>query len=237
MNPRRQQQLEALAESLGLSRGLPIEWSLLDQALTHPSFSTQFNYDRLEFIGDSVVRLVASQLLWKFYPDSPVGDYSAIRSIIVSDRSLAQIAADYNLGKYLLVGGSAEKDKNGELSRLADSLEAILAALYLSTQSLELITPWLEPRLCRLAEETRRDPARQNYKAALQEWTQFHHHVLPEYRVQEISGTRQGDADRFKAEVWLKGQCLGEGKGRSIKTAEQAAAQVAFTTITDKKAI
>ncbi|MBF2008971.1 MAG: ribonuclease III, partial [Chlorogloeopsis fritschii C42_A2020_084] len=74
------------------------------------------------------------------------------------------------------------------------------------------------------------DPARLNYKAALQEWTQANFKVLPEYRVVEISQP-QTNQDRFIAQVWLHGQKLGEGKGRSIKAAEQAAAKVAFSTI------
>ncbi|HEY9654309.1 MAG TPA: putative dsRNA-binding protein, partial [Crinalium sp.] len=76
-------------------------------------------------------------------------------------------------------------------------------------------------------------PARQNYKAALQEWSQGHYKLLPEYRV--VQGEQAEDnSQRFKAEVWVRGECLGEGSGRSIKAAEQAAAQAAFAVVSDR---
>ncbi len=150
--------------------------------------------------------------------------------MLVSDRVLARIAAGYALERYLLVSDSALKDKLGQESRLAESFEAILAALYLSTHTLEHIRPWLDPHLRDLVSEIQKDPARQNYKAALQEWTQARHKTLPEYRVREIDQD-SGSTDRFFAEVWLQGERLGQGSGRSIKAAEQAAAQVAFLAV------
>jgi ribonuclease-3 len=155
-----------------------------------------------------------------------VGELSAIRSVLVSDRTLAGLASSYGLERYLLLAPSAACDPRGEESRLADAFEALLAALYLSTQSFSLIWPWLTPHFQRLAREIRTDPAYQNYKAALQAWTQAHYRMLPDYRVRE-TGQRQA-SDRFTAEVSLQGQPLGKGTGRSIKAAEKAAAQAAF---------
>lgn len=227
--PNRQRQLQKLVERLGLSEQDAIKWHLLDLALTHPSISTEANYEQLEFVGDAVVRLAASEFLWEAYPNQPVGEFSAIRSVLVSDRFLAEIAESYGMGRYLLIGGSAAQDRMGNQSRLADCLEAILAALYLSTQNLQLIRPWLEPHFQKGATQILRDPARQNYKAALQEWTQSYYKVLPEYTVEE-SGP-MGDDQRFTAKVWFKGQSVGEGRGRSIKAAEQAAAQEAYRVL------
>lgn len=228
--PRRQRQLESLVRKLGLPPGLPIKWELLDLALTHPSVSESANYEQLEFVGDAVVRLAAAVVLWETYPDCPVGDFAAIRSVLVSDRILAQLAREYGFQLYLLVAGSATSDKIGQESRLADAFEAVLGALYLSTNNLELIRPWLDFHLQKLATDIRRDPARLNYKAALQEWTQAEFKVLPEYRVREVNQPNQNQ-ERFAAEVWLHDNKLGEGKGRSIKAAEQAAAKVAFLAI------
>ncbi|KGF72544.1 ribonuclease [Neosynechococcus sphagnicola sy1] len=228
--PHRQQQLQRLIRHLGLGEVATINWQLLDLALTHPTISAEFNYDRLEFVGDAVVRMAVAEFLWNTYPTAAVGEYAAVRSILVSDRTLAQLAAHYDLEHYLLVSASALRDKAGEESRWAEAFEALLGALYLSVHTLELIHPWLEPHLQRLTTEIRRDPALQNYKAALQEWTQAHYRCLPEYRVQETDPPRH-DNHRFRAEVWLSGQLLGQGQGRSIKAAEQAAAQVAFTKI------
>ncbi|NDJ21739.1 ribonuclease III [Nostoc sp. B(2019)] len=232
--PRRQRQLESLVQKLGMPPEAPIKWQLLDLALTHPTVSETANYEQLEFVGDAVVRLVAAVVLWEHYPDCPVGDFAAIRSVLVSDRILAQLAREYGFELYLLVAGSATADKIGQESRLADAFEAVLGALYLSTQNLELIRPWLDPHFQQLATEIRLDPARLNYKAALQEWTQAQFKVLPEYRVVEI-GQPHRNQERFVAEVWLHEKKLGQGKGRSIKAAEQAAAKVAFFAITNQE--
>ncbi len=228
--PRRQRQLETLVQKLGVSKNAPIKWKLLDLALTHPTVSESANYEQLEFVGDAVVRLVAAEVLWEHYSDSSVGDFAAIRSVLVSDRILSQLAREYGLELYLLVAGSATADQVGLESRLADAFEAVLGALYLSTHNLQLIHPWLDPHFRQLATEIRLDPARLNYKAALQEWTQAQFKVLPEYRVVEVSQPHHIQ-ERFLAEVWLYEKMLGQGKGRSIKTAEQAAAKVAFLAI------
>ncbi len=232
--PDRQKELENLAEKLGLSNQPSIKWDLVDLALTHSSASAKANYEQLEFVGDAVVRLTASELLFEIYPDCSVGEFAAIRSILVSDRILAKIADSYGFDRYLIVASSAASDKTGTESRRADALEALLAALYLSTHTLELIRPWLDTHFKRLATEIRSDPARQNYKAALQELTQGKYKTLPKYSVKE-TGTVQGGEDRFTAEVRLQEELLAEGKGRSIKAAEQAAAQAAFNKLVNSQ--
>ena len=233
-DPRRQKQLRQFVQKLGLPDQAPVLWALLDLALTHPSISAEANYEQLEFVGDAVVRLATSELLFETYPNSVVGEFAAIRSVLVSDRILAELAKSYGIERYLLVSSSAACDKAGETSRLADAFEAVLGALYLSTHTLELVRPWLDPYLQQLAAEIRQDPARQNYKDALQEWTQAHFKLLPEYRLKETSLVH-GDAYRFTAEVWLQDRRLGEGKGRSKKAAEQAAAKQAFLEVMGKE--
>jgi len=228
--PRRQRQLETLIQKLGLPETCPVQWQLLDLALTHPTVSESANYEQLEFVGDAVVRLVAAEVLWENYPECPVGEFAAIRSVLVSDRILAQLAAEYGWEQYLQVSSSAMADRAGQESRLADAFEAVLGALYLSTHTLTLIRPWLDPHFKQLAAEILLDPARLNYKAALQEWTQARLKILPEYRVSQSNQPHLNE-ERFHAEVWLQGQKLGEGKGRSIKAAEQIAAQVAFSAL------
>lgn len=225
--PQRQKQLERLIEKLSLPKQFSVQWQLLDLALTHPTVSAEANYEQLEFVGDAVIRLVVAEFLIDHFSHLPVGEFSAIRSVLVSDRTLARLAKIYTLERYLLVANSASNDKLGEESRLAEAFEALLGALYLSTHSMDLIHPWLDPHFHQLVDEILTDPARQNYKAALQEWTQAHYKCLPEYRVRETTNLEVNH--RFVAEVWLHNQRLGVGQGRSIKAAEQAAAQVAFS--------
>lgn len=228
--PHRQKKLESLLRKLNLPDCKAIRWDLLDLALTHSTISATENYEQLEFVGDSVVRLAVAEFLFSQYPDLPVGEFAALRSVLVSDRILARVAMTYNLEHYLLVSDSALRDKLGQESRLAESFEALLGALYLSTHTMQLVHPWLDSHLQALTAEIRQDPARQNYKAALQEWSQGVYKALPEYRVNQVEATH-GATNRFLAEVWLQGKLLGQGSGRSIKTAEQAAAQDAFMSI------
>lgn len=230
MHPRRRQELVQSIGRLGLPVNTQVNWKLLDIAFTHPTMGVP-NYEQLEFIGDSVVRLAASEFLMETYPDKSVGDFSAIRKVLVSDRILSHIADGYQFERYLTLAASAIGDPSGRVSRLADAFEAVLAALYLTTNNLTLVRPWLDPHFLRLSTEILEDPARQNYKDALQEWTQGHYKALPEYRVSEDANGIDR-LQRFFAEVWFRDSKLGMGSGQSKKAAEQAAAKVAFINLT-----
>lgn len=229
-DPRRKKQLDTFIQKLGLTDTVTVNWELLDLALTHPTISQEANYQQLEFVGDSVIRLVAAEVLLEIYPEDVVGEFAAIRSILVSDRTLAEFAEGYGFDRYLLITDSAAQDPVGRISWLADAFEAVLGALYLSTKTMNLVRPWLDPLLIAKAAEIRQDPARQNYKDALQEWTQGQYKILPEYRVKEQRSSSDYQA-RFLAEVWLKNRKLGTGQGRSKKLAEQAAAKEAFFSV------
>jgi ribonuclease III len=225
----RKKHLQTLIVRLGLPANTEVRWDLLDIALTHPTMGGP-NYEQLEFIGDSVVRLAASEFLWEAYPNSSVGDFSAVRKILVSDRILAQLSETYGFDRYLLLAASAAGDVSGKVSRMADAFESVLGALYLSTNNLTLIRPWLDPHLQRMTKEILEDPARLNYKDALQELTQARHKTLPDYQVKETPGNLQPDL-RFTAEVFVQGQVWGVGMGHSKKAAQQAAAKTAFTAL------
>ena len=228
----RREQLTALIRQLGLPEFAPVDWSLLDLSLTHPTFSQSANYQQLEFFGDSVVRLAAAQVLLETYPHASVGKLAKLRAGMVSDRALAKFAERYALESYLLIAPSAANDNRGKGKRLADAFEAVLGALYLSTNTLELVRPWLDVLLLEKAREILQDPALQNYKDALQEWTQAHYRQLPEYRVQQQEVTT-GEDKIFIAEVWFNGQQLGSGSGTTKKAAEQTAAKNSLQGIID----
>ncbi len=240
--PRRQQDLENFVQRLGVQMVAAgddrmaleqlLRWDLLDRALTHATVSAD-NYEQLEFVGDAVVKLAAAEFLLETYPQLDVGEFTALRSVLVSDRHLAKVADSYGFDRYLIVAASAQFDNAGRASRLADAFEAVLAALYLSSHDLRLIRPWLDPRFHQAATEILADPARQNYKAALQNLTQSRLKLLPEYRSTEISPIHNAP-ERFEAGVWVQGECLGRGRGRSIKAAQQAAAQQAFLRLSQQ---
>jgi ribonuclease-3 len=229
-DPRRRKQLIQLLSKFGLTEIDSVNLSLVDLALTHPTISQVANYEQLEFVGDSVVRLVSAEVLMETYPEAPVGDYGAVRSVLVSDQTLAEIADTYGIDRYILIT-SHLNNPGARISLLADTFEAILGALYLSTHDMTLIRPWLDPILQARAAIVLACPARENYKDALQEWTQAEYKILPVYKVQENQTVDTQQTDRFIAEVWLGDRQLGQGTGRTKKAAEQAAAKEAFFSV------
>jgi len=207
--------------ALGLTPASPIHWDLLTKALSPPQAQGGPDNDRLEFIGDEVVRLVATRFVYEKYPDLPVGELTSLRAQLVSNQALAHWAKTIQLGLCLPAGLSKKQ--------LANALEAVLGALYLSTVDaqdpnsgdLRWITPWLYPLFTALAQQVLADPARFNHKAALQEWSQHYLRELPDYRLTQISPV-------FAYAVYLGDQCRGVGTGLSKKKAQEQAAQQAY---------
>jgi len=229
IDPRRLRELKRLAESLGILAPISvnIDWSLLDCALVHPTFSQTYNNDRLEFLGDSVLRLATTLFLRQEFNHRSLGEMAALRSNLVSDQTLAAIAETYELDLYLVASESVKLEPKARQTRLADALEAVMGALYLSTNDLNLVCPWLYPHLRRIAIALLEKPALGNFKEALQEFTQAHWKKLPEYRNREIDPILH----IFQAEVWLNDQFWGGGEGKSIKAAQQEAAAIALESI------
>ncbi|MEO0541432.1 MAG: ribonuclease III domain-containing protein, partial [Cyanobacteria bacterium P01_A01_bin.105] len=144
-------QLQQLVEPWGVATHA-VNWALLDQALTDISTSAHYNNQHLEFFGDAVLRLSAAAFLREAYPQMTVGEMAATRSQLVSDRTLTRLAERHRLTYYLRLAKSAAGDRAGQASRLADAFEAVLGALYLSTNDLSLVRPWLDGEFQRLTQ-------------------------------------------------------------------------------------
>jgi ribonuclease III len=238
IDPRRQKELNRLLARLGINSSPLIDWQqfdwqMLDLSLIHPSYSTTRNNDRLEFIGDSVLRMAATLWLQENYAESKVGELAALRSHLVSDRTIAEIASAYDLDSFLLMSNSARNDTKALQTRLAAALEALLAALYLSTLNFSLIRSWLDLHLEQAAHKLLTEPSLGNYKVALQELTQARWKLLPDYQVINRPSDRPSAnrEDLFTVEVWFQDRCWGQGQGKSIKAAQQAAAAIALKTL------
>ncbi|MEL6130775.1 MAG: ribonuclease III domain-containing protein [Cyanobacteria bacterium J06628_4] len=106
-DPRRQQELRQFVAKLGLAEGAPVRFELLHQALVDISKSADYNNEVLEFLGDAALRLAAAEFLQETCPQMSVGEMAAVRSQLVSDRTLAMLAQDYNFGRYLQISTSA----------------------------------------------------------------------------------------------------------------------------------
>ncbi len=222
-----------LSEAFFTQLGIPsdaVDWELLKQALTHVSYSQDYNNERLEFLGDSVLKLAAAEFLMERYPQATVGEMTALRSHLISDQTLTHIAEKLGLDPFIQASNSALKDPGTRPKRLADALEAILGVLYLSRGNLSLVRLWLDQFLEPLAEELRANPVARNPKMALQELVQKWFKRLPEYRTVAL-GKNADDFHEFAAEVWFGDRCLGKGRGTSRKAAEQAAALEGYATL------
>ena len=210
---------------------------LLERALTHKSFANEnkvhYHNERMEFLGDAVLSLIVSEYLMRTCPDSTEGDLSRLRAAIVSEPALAVIGRALALGAYLLLGKGEEqtggRDKD---SLLADSLEAVIAALYLDRGK-----DAAEAFILRFFEDvikmTCASRTTLDYKTALQERCQERLKQLPEYRV--ASETGPDHQKQFDVELLVKGQLYGRGTGKSKKEAEQKAAKEALEKLTEQK--
>lgn len=201
---------------------------LLRVALTHRSYSNERgekdNYERLEFLGDAVLGMIASRWLFTRFPEEPEGWLAKHKSYLVSAPVLARYARSIALGEGLLLGvGEARSGGAAKASILADAVEAIFGAIYLDG-GLEAVGEVVEGYLERALAARRRDPA--DAKTRLQEIVQAHGWGLPTYRVIAESGPDHRKL--FTVECSVEGTVRGEFEGRSKKVAEQGAAAAAL---------
>jgi ribonuclease-3 len=199
----------------------------LDEALTHTSAGLARNHERLEFLGDAVLRLAASEFLAADAPQRSVGQSSALRAQLVSDRWLAELGERCGIETVLRIGPIAAGDQAGRATLRAEACEAVIGALYRIWGNLEPVLAWLTPHWQHSLVELAEDPHRHNWKSALQEWSQAQGLGLPRYRSEERSQIH-ADPRRFWCRVTLGERELGEGWGRSRRDAEQQAAKAAL---------
>ncbi len=197
--------------------------ALFEQALTHRSAGS-VNNERLEYLGDAVLGMVIANRLYQRFPQASEGQLSRLRSLLVRRQTLAEIGAEIQLSKYLVMGaGELRAGGQSRDSTLADAVEAILGAVYLElgNDAVEsLIDHLFLQRLQRLTlEQCEKDP-----KTRLQEHLQSLNLPLPEYSVLSLSGKQHQQRFSVKCRVKiLKLEALGNGLSR--RKAEQDAAR------------
>ena len=231
MDPSRTAELIGLIQRLDAE--IPIEPELLvlvDQALTHISTGRSRNLERLEFLGDAVLRLAATEFIDRHHADLAVGACSNLRAQLVSDRWLADVGATLAIETYLLLGRHAQGDSSAQSRLRADATEALIGALYKALDNFEAIHTWLSPHWHATAKAVLATPNRFNGKTALQEWSQGQGLGLPRYVTEECS-RKHGNPERFLCRLSIQDRNLAEAKGRSRKEAEQNAAVAALKAL------
>ena len=223
--------LESLREVLGIT----VDAEMLNLALTHRSYAYEHggiaHNERLEFLGDSVLGIIITDTLYRTYPDLPEGQLAKLRAAVVNARALAEVARTLGLGDFLLLGrGEETTGGRDKLSILADAMEAVIGAVYLSTgqsEAASLVHRLFDPLISASAELG----AGLDWKTSLQEASSNAGLGLPEYQVEDSGLDHEKE---FDARVLVSGEARGFGHGRSKKVAEQVAAEQAYRALLER---
>jgi ribonuclease-3 len=209
---------------------------LLEHALTHRSRAHEdasggvIDNESLEFLGDAVLGFVVADLLFTRFPTHSEGYKSKVKAGIVSAASLARLAEEIDLGRFVLLGRGEEKTGGRHKQAiLADSYEAVIAAVYLDggiEAARDFIVSRMEPLIALAGEQAADAMFTADWKSALQEWLQAAGQGLPVYRVAAAEGPDH--RKRFVVELVVGGELVSVGEGRAKKEAEQLAARQAL---------
>ncbi|NJN73637.1 MAG: ribonuclease III [Limnothrix sp. RL_2_0] len=217
---------------------------LLTQALTHSSYVNEHpevgeSNERLEFLGDAVLKFVMGKLLYERYPQFQEGELSRLRASLENNRhQLASFALDLGLDQLLLLGKGTAKvgaRKNPEI--LSDVFEAVVGAYFLDA-GIEAAIAFIEALVIPVADQIVQQPeaaVSQNPKGELQEWALANYGEIPQYKTIQESGA---DHDKtFTVVVTIQGDIYAQGIGQSKKLAQKAAAQEALQKLTKQESV
>ena len=205
---------------------------LLKKALTHTSYAYENNVEsneKLEFLGDSILEFVSSKYQFNNYKDLKEGEMTKVRATVVCEESLYKIALKHNFSDFLYLGKSESSNKaNLSKAILADTVEALIAAIYLDStldKAEEFITKNLEEPI-KIASK---NVGIKDYKTVLQEKLQIHGNVEIKYSILKESGPDHNKV--FESKVECNGILLGTGIGKTKKASEMAAAKDALDNL------
>lgn len=251
MSPERRSQLRDFLRRIGLDPALDVapesavcrrRLELVDEALSHTSAGLGRDHERLEFLGDAVLRLAAASFLQREHPRLSVGQCSSLRAQLVSDRWLSEHADALGLDAVIRIGAVAAGDRAGRATVRAECCEALVGAVYEgwggSDGGSRAVHAWLDPHWRQATGALLADPLRHNWKSALQEWSQGQRRGLPRYTTHERSRAH-GDPRRFQCLLRVDAEddasdskpLMAEGWGGSRREAEQQAARAALETL------
>jgi ribonuclease III len=224
--------LEDLASRLSVT--LP-DAEIVRQAFVHSSYynenpeSVAGHNERLEFLGDAVIGLLVSRLLYNRFPDEDEGFLTARRAALVNRDALARMALDLELDRHLLLGrGEADAGGASRPSLLAATFEALAGAIFLSV-GLEATLTAFGRLFAPLIDAPGDEPPLKSAKSRLQEWSQRHLRTKPRYELLETAGPPHEQT--FTVAVLLGGRRVASGVGSSRHRAEEEAAQLALAQV------
>ena len=196
-----------------------------NQAFIHSSENNILNYEKLEFFGDAVLRLAASNFIEKKYPQMSVGERSELRAQIVSDEWLTKLGEKIDIEKLIIKGPKALGDENSKNTIIGEATEALIGAVYKCFNSIKEVNLWLDDIWEEDSEIFLKAPYKFKSKTVLQEWCQSKGFDLPVYKIIEVS-KKNGDPKRFSCNIFIEGLKESSAFGKSHKQAETNAARV-----------
>lgn len=203
--------------------------SLINAALSHTSLmknnDNYWPFERMEFLGDSILGLVVAEELFNIYPEYSEGDLSKLKSKLVSRKYLSFKAREFNLGKFVRMSNEAEQSNGRDSSTiLCDTMEAIICAIYLDANH-RAAAKFIKRIILNDFHQAITLSKVTNYKSILQEFSQSEFHDVPIYKIIKEIGP---DHDKvFTIQVLVNHLIVGSGKGPNKKSAEQEAAKAA----------
>lgn len=204
--------------------------SIFERSFIHKSFVNEnpgvIPNERLEFLGDAVLELATTSYLFKFFPDKPEGELTALRSALVRGRNLAKVSEEVGLGEFLILSKGEENSGGREKSYiLANLCEAVIGAIYLD-QGYQVAEKFIMDHIIKTLDDILANKDYIDAKTKLQEAAQEHEGITPEYKLVSESGP---DHDKtFTMGVYLEDKLIASGNGTSKQKAEQHAAQKAL---------
>jgi ribonuclease-3 len=204
---------------------------LLEEALTHKSFTKEYNNERLEFLGDAVLDLIVGEYLFETFPKTAEGNLSKLRASLVNERGFEKLAKLLNLGKFIRISTAEENnDGRNKASILANGFEAVMGAIYLES-GLEKVREIVLKLLHKAYPKIDLDSVFKDYKTTLQELTQARYGVIPTYTV--VKATGPDHKKEFTVEVSIDDKVIDRAVGKSKKDAQQKVAKKALEKLKD----
>ena len=205
---------------------------LLKTALTHTSYAYENNVasnEKFEFLGDSILEFVSSKYLFNNYKNLKEGEMTKVRATVVCEESLHKVALKHNFSDFLYLGKSESSNKaNLSKAILADSVEALIAAIYLDS-NLDNAEKFIVNNLEDPIKLASKNVGIKDYKTVLQERLQVHGNVEIKYTILKESGPDHNKV--FESKVECDGKLLGKGTGKTKKASEMAAAKDALNNL------
>lgn len=203
---------------------------LLIEALTHKSYKQPYNNERLEFLGDAVLDLIVGEYLYKKFTHFEEGNLSKMRASLVNEGGFTRLAVYLNLGDYIYLS-NAEENNSGRTksSLLSNAFEALMGAIYLET-GLDTVRRITIDLLEKVHPDISLDSLFKDYKTSLQELTQAHYGITPDYQLVAAHGPDH--KKEFEIAAFIDGKRYASAVGKSKKQAQQEAAKIALDILT-----